>query len=47
MQDVELLETAMTQAFPVDPRTVKQQLTVVLMSLKGLEDALWRLPGSM
>ena len=39
LQEMEFFEAAMTQAFPVDPKTMKMQLTVVFMRQKGWVDA--------
>ena len=46
LQEMECLATARTHAFPVEPRTVKMQLTLVFMSWKGWVDARRSLPGS-
>ena len=45
LQEMECLATARTHAFPVEPRTVKMQLTLVFMSWKGWVDARRSLPG--
>ena len=45
LQEMECLATARTHAFPVEPRTVKMQLTLVFKSRKGWVDAQRSLPG--
>ena len=47
LQEIDSFDTATTQAFPVDPRTMKMVLTVDFMSRKGWVDARRSLPGSM
>ena len=47
LQEMDSFDTATTQAFPVDPRTMKMVLTVDFMSQKGWVDARLSLPGSM
>ena len=47
MQEMDSFDTATTQAFPVDPRTMKMVLTVDFVSQKVWVDARRSLPGSM